>query len=177
MIDNATKNRIATLHPSVRVEVAKIIEEINTTRLTGVAKCIITQGMRTFAEQDALYAKGRTVKGDSGVTAKKPLGNTVTKAKAGQSVHNYGFAVDIALGIDRNGDGKFEQIVWDEKKDFDNDMQADWMECVAVFKKYGWTWGGDWRSFTDLPHFDKKGFGDWKVLSKMKKDANGYIII
>lgn len=31
------------------------------------------------------------------------------------------------------------------KKDFDGDGKADWMEVVAVFKKYGWEWGGDWK--------------------------------
>lgn len=166
MIDKTSRERIAQLHPSIRVEVANILEEINTKHLNGVAKCIIAQGLRTFAEQDALYAKGRT----------QP-GKKVTNARGGQSVHNYGFAVDIALGIDRNGDGKFEEVVWDCKKDFDQDKQADWMECVAVFKRYGWTWGGDWRTFKDLPHFDKRGYSDWRQLAKLKRDPNNYVIV
>jgi hypothetical protein len=44
------------------------------------------QGVRTFAEQDALYAQGRTRKG-----------LRVTNAKGGQSYHNYGLAADCAL--------------------------------------------------------------------------------
>lgn len=169
-ISAGTQKIINTLHPSVRFEVQCMVAEVNREYLTGIAKVILTQGKRTFAEQDALYAKGRTVKGDSGVTAKKPLGNTVTNAKGGQSVHNYGFAVDIALLVDN-------KVIWDEKKDFDKDAQADWIEVVHVFKKYTWNWGGDWVKFKDLPHFDKAGYGDWKKLSKMPKDDNEYVIL
>lgn len=28
-------------------------------------------------------------------------------------------------------------------------------ECVRIFKKYGWTWGGDWNSVKDYQHFEK----------------------
>lgn len=160
MVDKVTQDRISKLHPSVRDEVTKIIEEINTKFLTGRAKVRIAQGLRTFAEQDALYAQGRT----------KP-GKKVTNAKGGQSVHNYGFAVDIVLIID----GK--EASWDTKKDWDGDKVADWDECVKVFAKYGWSWGGNWTSFKDMPHFDKIGYSDWRLLSKYKRDNNGYIII
>ena len=153
-----TIDKISKLHPSVRDEVTKIINEINTSVLTGDSKVIITQGLRTFTEQDALYAQGRT----------KP-GKKVTNAKGGQSVHNYGFACDIALII------KDKEVSWDTKKDWDKDNQSDWMEVVSVFKKYGWSWGGDWISFKDMPHFDKKGFGDWKKLLKLNKDKDGYL--
>ena len=160
MIDKVTQDRISKLHPSVRDEVNKIIEEINTKFLTGRAKVRIAQGLRTFAEQDALYAQGRT----------KP-GKKVTNAKGGQSVHNYGFAVDIVLIID----GK--EASWDTKKDWDGDKVADWDECVKVFAKYGWSWGGNWTSFKDMPHFDKIGYSNWRILSKYKRDNNGYIIL
>lgn len=153
-MDLVTKNHIAKLHPSVRSEVTKIIEDCDKA-LTGKAKVRIAQGLRTFAEQDALYAK-------------RPK---VTNAKGGQSVHNYGFAVDIVMIID----GK--EASWDTAKDWDGDKVSDWNECVKVFAKYGWDWGGNWKSFKDLPHFDKKGFNDWKVLSKLKRDKDNYVII
>ena len=78
---------------------------------------------------------------------------------------------DIALIID----GK--EASWDTKKDWDKDNQSDWMEVVSVFKKYNWSWGGDWVSFKDMPHFDKIGYSNWRLLSKYKRDNNGYIII
>ena len=158
-MDTATLNRIAKLHPSVRNEVTKIIQECDTA-LTGRAKVRVTQGLRTFAEQDALYQQGRT----------KP-GKKVTNAKAGQSIHNYGFAVDICLIIE----GKTAS--WETTKDWDNDRIADWYECVKIFAKYGWEWGGNWKTFKDLPHFDKRNYNSWKQLSKLKLDTNGYVII
>ncbi|WP_447635511.1 M15 family metallopeptidase [Flavobacterium microcysteis] len=157
-MDKYTKQRIEKLHPTVREEVTKVIEECDTA-LTGRAKIRVTQGLRTFEEQDALYAQGRT----------KP-GKKVTNAKAGQSIHNYGFAVDICLIID----GK--EASWDTKKDWDNDRIADWYECVKIFAKNGWEWGGNWKTFKDMPHFEKRNLS-WRSLSKLKKDKNGYVIL
>lgn len=53
-MDKVTAERIAKLHPSVRVEVTEIINECNQL-LTGRAKVRIAQGLRTNAEQDLLY--------------------------------------------------------------------------------------------------------------------------
>ena len=153
-MDQATKNRIALLHPSVRSEMKNIVDECNSA-LSGRSQVRISEGLRTFAEQDALFAK-------------KPK---VTNAKGGQSVHNYGFAVDIVLIID----GKTAS--WDTHKDWDGDKVADWDECIKIFAKYGWSWGGNWTSFKDMPHFDKIGFNNWRVLATKKRDSNNYIII
>ena len=157
-MDKVTEQRIAKLHPSVRAVVTKIINECNK-RLTGRAQVRISQGLRTDAEQTELYNKGRTT-----------AGKKVTNAKAGQSIHNYGFAVDIVLIID----GKTAS--WDTKADWDGDKVADWNECVEVFKANGWVWGGDWTSFKDMPHFEKKGL-TWKQLSTKKKDKENYVIL
>ena len=86
-MDTTTKNRIAKLHPSVQNEITKIIQECHKA-LTSKATVRITQSLRTFAEQNVLYQQGRNTPGKK-----------VTNAKAGQSVNNYGFAVDICLII------------------------------------------------------------------------------
>jgi peptidoglycan L-alanyl-D-glutamate endopeptidase CwlK len=153
-MDKPTLERIAKLHPKVREEIIKIIYECNKL-LNGRSQVRISQGLRTFSEQDALYKQ-------------RPK---VTNAKGGQSIHNYGFAVDIVLIID----GKTAS--WDVKKDWDNDGVADWDECVKVFAKHGWTWGGSWSTFKDMPHFEKIGFNNWRILIKKEKDSQGYIII
>ena len=158
-MDKPTQDRIARLHPTVREEMTNIINECNS-KLNGRSQVRISEGLRTFAEQDALYSQGRTT-----------AGKKVTKAKGGQSIHNYGFAVDIVLIID----GKTAS--WDIKKDWDNDGIADWDECVKVFAKYGWNWGGSWTTFKDFPHFDKIGFNNWRVLINKPKDLVGYVII
>lgn len=166
-MDHITQQRIEKLHPIVRKETKNIIEKCDNA-LTGRAKVRITQGLRTFKEQDDLYAIGRT----------QP-GKKVTNAKGGQSIHNYGLAVDICLIID----GKIAS--WDTVKDWDNDKVTDWYECVKIFAKHGWDWGGNWKTFKDLPHFERKSITisnrivktSWRTLSKMLKDKNGYIIL
>ena len=157
-MDKVTQERISKLHPSVRAEMAKIINECDKA-LTGRAKVRITQGLRTFQEQSDLYAQGRS-----------KSGRIVTNAKPGQSIHNYGFAVDICLIID----GKTAS--WDTKADWDNDKLADWQECVQIFKANGWNWGGDWQSFKDMPHFEKRGL-KWQLLATKKKDRENYVIL
>jgi peptidoglycan L-alanyl-D-glutamate endopeptidase CwlK len=153
-MDKVTLDRIAKLHPIVREEMTAIINECNKI-LTGRSQVRISQGLRTFAEQDALYKQ-------------RPK---VTNAKGGQSIHNYGFAIDIVLIID----GKVAS--WDIKKDWDADGVADWDECVKVFAKHGWSWGGSWASFKDMPHFDKIGYNNWRILINKPKDINGYVIV
>lgn len=59
-MDKPTQSRIAKLHPSVRTEAITIIQECDKA-LTGRAKVRITQGLRTFKEQEELYALGRTI--------------------------------------------------------------------------------------------------------------------
>ena len=41
------------------------------------------------------------------------------------------------------------------KKDVRGMIKSD-SECVRIFKKYGWKWGGDWNSLKDYQHFEKK---------------------
>ena len=155
-------------HPKLREELQKIYEEAN--NKLGKSRLRFSMIFRTFAEQDALYAQGRTKKGAK-----------VTNAKGGQSYHNYGLAVDIVMLLDKNGDGVFETASWDTKADWDADKIADWMEVVKVFKKYGWEWGGEFKSFKDLPHFQKTFGLHWSELLKRrnagKVDKDGFVII
>lgn len=90
-------------------------------------------GNRTWAEQDALYAQGRT----------KP-GSIVTKAAGGSSNHNFKIALDF--GVFKDG------IYQDEK----NPSQAEKVHKAVskIIGKYGIEWGGNWKSIVDLPHFE-----------------------
>jgi len=142
MTDQITLKRIEQLHPSIQAEAMEIYSDI-VEALKGSAICRFAYTLRTFDEQNALYAIGRS----------KP-GKVVTNAKGGQSWHNYGLAIDIVLLLDKNGDGTFESASWSTNLDFDLDGQADWMEVVRIFKMYGWECGIDWK-FRDAPHFQK----------------------
>lgn len=168
MKDKITLDRIQLLHPKLIDEVVEIYDEIDA-QLTGSAICRFTHTMRTFKEQDELFSQGRT----------RP-GRRVTNAKGGQSYHNYGLAIDIALLLDNNDDGRHESASWDTKTDFDGDRQSDWIEIVTIFKRYGWEWGGDWR-FVDAPHFQKtfgKSITELQQLHRRNRvDANGFVLI
>lgn len=155
-IDQPTQDKIKLLHPKVRDEVFNLVNEANS-KLKSNMQIRIVQGLRTIAEQDALYAQGRTT-----------AGKKVTNAKGGSSIHNYGLAIDFCLLID----GK--TISWDSSKDFDSDNTADWLEVVQVFVKAGWQWGGNWRTFKDLPHVEKTFGHTWKTLMD-KYNKNDFI--
>lgn len=168
MKDQKTLERIQLLHPKLREEALTMYDEI-VAALTGTAACRFAYTLRTFAEQDALFAQGRT----------KP-GAIVTKAKGGQSYHNYGLAIDIVLLVDKDKNGTFETASWDLKSDFDGDGKSDWQEVVAIFKRYGYEWGGDWK-FVDAPHFQKtlgKSIAELQTLHNAGKvDKNGFVLI
>jgi len=155
-MDPVNQKFIDKLHPSIRTATMIAVTSAQAA-LTGRAQPRITFGLRTFEEQQALYDQGRT----------KP-GQKVTNAKPGQSYHNYGLAIDVALLID----GK--ELSWDTGKDWDGDKQSDWMEVVAAFKKAGFAWGGDWRTFKDMPHFEMTFGHDWRELLA-KHEAKDFI--
>ena len=158
-MDKVTQTRIGLLHPKLRDEVTNLINKANGL-LTGTSQIRLVQGLRTFKEQDDLYAQGRT----------KP-GHVVTNAKGGQSLHNYGVAFDFCLLLPND-------VSWDIHADFDKDGIADWAEVVKVFKDAGWEWGGLWK-FQDTPHLQKTFGHTWHdLLAKYNNnetflDANG----
>lgn len=101
-------------------------------------------GYRSYDEQAAIYAKGRTVPCVNCVAKglKDPkCGHFETKAPPGWSAHNYGFAVDFALDGDLNKKGL--QPDWDAKS---YDLLAKEAE------KLGLEAGQHWASFKDSPH-------------------------
>ncbi|KAI7262163.1 hypothetical protein KC345_g9518 [Hortaea werneckii] len=132
-VKNKSVARLSGLHPAVLAAAAALIERCYA---CGVP-ILITQGLRTIAEQEVLYTQGRT----------KP-GTIVTNARGGYSYHNYGLAVDFALLLP---DGS--SVSWDMKRDGDHDRTADWLEVVKQAKALGFEWGGDWTTFKDYPHF------------------------
>lgn len=161
--DAISIERIKTAHPKLREELAKIYDEAN--KSLAKARLRFACVLRTFDEQTKLFNQ-------------QPK---VTNAKAGQSFHNYGLAVDIVLLIDKDNNGTFETASWDTKADWDADKIADWMEVVKVFKKYGWEWGGEFKSFKDLPHFQKTFGKTWQSLKALhdakKIDKEGFVIL
>ena len=121
-VDAGSEKIIATLLPEVRPMARALVQKA---ALGGIRIKVIS-GFRTYAEQDALYAHGRTASG-----------NIVTKAKAGYSNHNFGIAFDV---------GVFEgnRYLGDSPK----------YRAVGVLgADLGLEWGGNWKSIVDQPHF------------------------
>ena len=85
----------------------------------------VTSGNRTQAEQDALYAQGRT----------KP-GKVVTWTR--RSRHIGGRAIDLTLFSGKNP-------VW-ESKHYDR--------AGVIGEELGLVWGGRWKRTPDRPHFE-----------------------
>lgn len=160
-MDQITLNRIGLLHPVLRAEAEHIYKAQIVPALRGRAFCRFSYTLRTFEEQNGLYAQGRTRLYDS---QGRRLG-IVTNAKGGQSYHNYGLALDIVLVKDSDGNGTYDKATWEDNVDFDKDGKADWMEVVEIFKRAGWEWGGDWK-FKDKPHFQKIFGYNWRELLK-----------
>lgn len=131
-VKNKSAGWLGKLHPVVLAAAGALIQR---SYAKGIP-IVITQGMRTIAEQNALYAQGRTKKG--------PI---VTNARGGSSYHNYGLAIDFALLLP---DGK--TVSWDMNRDVNNDKISDWQEVAREAKQLGFEWGGDWTSFKDYPH-------------------------
>lgn len=79
--------KIDTLDPVFRLKAETLLAKL---RQQGQV-FLPVQGRRTIAEQNALYAKGRTAPGPR-----------VTNARGGQSPHNFGLAVDLCP-VAKNG--------------------------------------------------------------------------
>lgn len=130
-LQRLNEERLSRVHPIVRIRGRAMLDLCAHAGLS----LLVTQGLRTWAEQDALYAKGRSV---------PPRGATVTNARGGQSYHNFGLAFDVVV-LDSVG-----------KADWNTDHPG-WAQAGHAGSSVGLEWGGDWKRFRDLPHFQYTG--------------------
>ncbi|WP_214722236.1 M15 family metallopeptidase [Exiguobacterium sp. s192] len=120
------KLNVPGLSPEVARKTRQVIRELHVKGIyVGVA-----QGFRSYAEQEELYAQGRTTPGA-----------IVTNARGGQSNHNRGIAVDL-----------FQYSMDGTEAIFNTD--ANFQQIVQAMKRQGFSWGGDWSGFKDYPHFE-----------------------
>ena len=141
MVDARSEGNIKTLRPEVQVLARELIE-------TAVAQGIsvkVIGGSRTYAEQNELYAQGRT----------KP-GKVVTKARGGQSWHNFGMAFDIGI------------FSTDGKKYYGE--SAAYKEVGMIGESLGLEWGGHWE-FVDEPHFQYNPQGHSLAAVRAKHES------
>lgn len=139
---------VSQLHPELQKKVVKLQKEC----LKVGIKIKIGECFRTVAEQNALYAKGRTAPGSIVTNAK---GNSYS------SMHQWGVAFDFFLDMDVDKDGKKSDDVF-------NNATKLFNKVGAIGKKLGLEWGGDWKSIKDLPHFQLPNWGSTATQLKKK---------
>lgn len=116
-------------HPELKWRVRNLIDALAHEGLD----VLLTQGVRTVAQQQALFAQGRF----------KP-GKIVTNCDGLIKVSNhqpkadgYGYAVDVAWRVKG-------VITW----------EGPWLRLGQLARAHGLIWGGDWVSWQDRPHLE-----------------------
>ncbi|WP_231101100.1 M15 family metallopeptidase [Streptobacillus moniliformis] len=136
---NASYNKMENIHPKLVRLMEKVIAN-------SPYDFKITQGVRTAEYQNKLYQQGRTIKGNIVTNCDGYIKKSNHQIKSS----GYGHAIDICLYIPN--ETNIEKL-YDVSK----------LTAIAnVFKKFAIdrglnvSWGGDWKSFKDYPHFELK---------------------
>jgi peptidoglycan L-alanyl-D-glutamate endopeptidase CwlK len=123
--DPRTEACIHSLLPKMQALARQLLQKLDRAGF----RVRILSGTRSYAEQDRIYAQGRT----------KP-GLKVTNAKPGQSNHQFGIAVDLGLF---GADGTYLT------------SEEPYSRAGAIGRTIpGLEWGGDWKR-PDRPHYQK----------------------
>lgn len=121
-VDLRSEKNIETLLPAVQPVARALVQKA---AQNGIQIKILS-ALRTYAEQDALYAQGRTAPGAK-----------VTNARGGYSNHNFGIAFDV---------GVFEGNRYLAES-------AKYKAVGVLGMELGLEWGGNWKTIVDQPHF------------------------
>lgn len=133
--------KLDSLEPDFKAKVQIFLEKLKDANIPVAVVC----GRRTIAEQNALFAKGRTAPGP-----------VVTNAKGGSSPHNFGLAVDLCP-VNSAG-----HCTW-------NAPEAVWQEMGKIGKECGFVWGGGFKSLKDLPHYEDQNWRQVQAAWKRKE--------
>lgn len=140
--DPRSEQNITTLLPQVQLLARSLVHAADA---IGIEIEVIS-GSRTYPQQDAIYLQGRASLAEVN-KARKAAGldaigeednHKVTPCKGGQSNHNFKLAFDIGVFQGKNYLG-----------------ESPIYKAVAVLgKQLGLTWGGDFHSHVDEPHYE-----------------------
>ncbi|MBO0887490.1 M15 family metallopeptidase [Candidatus Bathyarchaeota archaeon] len=129
LMDAVSEQRLQKVHPLLAEKIRAMASQL----MAEGIPIRVTQGLRTWEEQEDLYRQGRN--GDT-----RPI---VTNAPPGFSFHQFGLAVDCVPMTDKGPDWNITHPVW--------------QRMIAVGQSLGLTSGATWRSFPDAPHFQYTG--------------------
>ena len=117
---------------------------------------LIVETRRTWEVQEAYFARGRKSIEDVNelyvraglppITSDDNL-RIITKAQPPRSFHFFGLAIDFVPFVDGKPDWIYDE---NNPRDFHDDIAKE-------AKNLGFEWGGDWRTFQDIPHIQFTG--------------------
>lgn len=144
--------RLDLLHPGARAKLDALTAAASARGLN----FIVTNTLRTDAEQHALFAQGRKalsevnrLRKEAGLPPITEAENKRTVTGVSVSIHQFGLAFDVALLCDGRPH-------WDAKADVNKDGSFDYEELGKLGESLGLTWGGRFK-FRDLVHFEYTG--------------------
>lgn len=134
------------VHPTLALMASNFIKLANSLVNPLGFQIKIISTLRTFDEQAAIYAQGRT----------KP-GKIISNAGPGSSMHNWGCAFDIGVF---SLDGKVY-----------NPTGADaiYKKVAPIAVKLGLFWGGNFSGLYDAPHYQYTGKYDNSTFLSLAK--------
>ena len=122
---------INLLRPDVAANCRKWVELCKEAGLN----VLVTQTVRDKEYQESLYAQGRTRPGSIVTNGRTPTFHADTA----------GLAFDFCKNV----------------KGHEYDDNAFFAKAAAIAKGMGFSWGGDWKSFVDMPHIQWDNGGEW----------------
>lgn len=128
-MNQSTIVRIEELYPLLKTKAYQLIQLL----LNKGIDVEVSQGLRTWPQQAALYAEGRTAPG-----------KIITNARPEQSYHTFGLAFDIDI-VASSG-----VLDWTGKS-------PAWLTAIDTGESLGLTAGAAFRTFPDRPHFQYSG--------------------
>ena len=135
------RNKTGVLHPILRERLSMLADELARRGM----KALITDGLRTFEEQEKLFQIGRR-----GIAGER----IVTKAHGGESNHNYGLAVDMyPVLTDSAGRARvFTEIPDDASIEFSRAFNQTQNAIGEKGEALGLFWGARFTGIVDTPH-------------------------
>jgi len=133
-----SESTIATLLVPTQRAARKFLAATASAGLSDGLTARLISGTRTYTQQDALFAQGRS----------KP-GPKVTNARGGHSNHNFGIAWDV--GIFTSSGAYIDDLAARGRMPAAS-VTAEYKKLGAVGRRNGLFWGGDW-SRPDRPHY------------------------
>lgn len=135
MLSDRDRARLTGVHPTLVAAVERVLAAM----AAFGTPMFVVMGLRTDAEQQALYAQGRTVAGGIVTYADGVIKKSMHQAQA----DGYGHAVDCAF-LDNPATRTDE--TWD--------LAQPWVVYGTAGHYLGLTWGGSWQRLTDRPHLE-----------------------